>query len=659
MAFYFKGDQLFAKRADVPEKDIDTWTSFLMDLREPMEMPDFDHFSRFLTTSMGFTANLKQVAVYFDEHEIFKITKREAEPRAMTIDTRKMMLTTPQRMFTITGSDMRQIQLDSEKYTPPSLFTPFANFLTNKSKSSAENEKGLPVEKGSIFLRVVTGALKVSVSRDYEKEMERATKKKPPKTTKFQLVYTGKEELDASENRNQIFKDLIPFPHQGRVFIGFPTHQTTGCCCHMASRFIPTVERESIDFADRYISVWNKELLAAGGLLARMVYNDEMEQISRLYRELVGYDAEVDKTKVEGIDSAKLMLEKRAAHALHSFTFQHSTPSAIVSKIHEEQFFASCKVSLDIMTTHGIQPITVARTVPDNTSLTGHVITDLLDAFIKTIPTITPVIFQECKESITKFTSFNLLLPLGFNDVLKELDTRSLEQNEMVACMKWWIECNKDNSSIPKQTRAHVINNAAARTKFLDAAIMNCGEERGLLQLSRTQWFLNPKIIPLDMTIPDDTMPFSISKNFAATDLANYFGNMNVLTVLHWTQFIAQSKPELETSKEFAERILLVVSKQFMHTSIKTQSDIAEILKVKRCIPTRFGMKQPQDAYFPSVNLFDDLPVLDFSNKHISEAFLTALGVRKVKITFQISLYILLTILYICSMLSYKWYSIG
>ncbi|EPB82838.1 hypothetical protein HMPREF1544_10405 [Mucor circinelloides 1006PhL] len=630
MAFYFKGDQLFAKRADVPEKDIDPWTSFLMDLREPMEMPDFDHFSRFLTTSMGFTANLKQVAVYFDDHPIFKITKREAEPRSMTIDTRKMMLTTPQRMFTITGADMRQIQLDSEKYTPPSLFTPFANFLSSKPKSaSSENEKGLPVEKGSIFLRVVAGALKVSVSRDFEKEMERATKKKPPSTTKFQLVYTGKEELDASENGNQIFKDLIPFPHQGRVFIGFPTHQTTGCCCHMASRFIPTVERESIDFADRYISVWNKELLAAGGLLARMVYNDEMAQIARLYRELVGVDAEVDKTKAEGKDSAKIMLEKRAAHALHSFTFQHSTPSTIVSKLQEEQFFASCKVPLDVMTSHGIQPITVARSVPDYTNVRGNEVTKLLDGFVKTIPTITPVISEDCKESITKLTKFNLLVPLGFNDVLKELDTRSLKEKEMVCCLKWWFKCNKNDESIPKQTRDHVINNASARSKFLEAAIMNRGEEHGLLQLSHTRWFLNPKTIPLDMPLPHDTMPISVSAGLSQTELTSYLGNMSELTVLHWVQFIAQSKTELETSKDFAERVLIVASKSYLHSpSGKAQADLIHILKVKRCVPTRFGMKLPQDAYFPSVKLFDDLPIVDFS-KHINEAFLVALGVRK------------------------------
>lgn len=52
MAFYFKGDQLFAKRAEIKEEDVDIWTSFIMDLREPFEMPDLDEFSTFLTTSL-------------------------------------------------------------------------------------------------------------------------------------------------------------------------------------------------------------------------------------------------------------------------------------------------------------------------------------------------------------------------------------------------------------------------------------------------------------------------------------------------------------------------------------------------------------------------------------------------------------------------------
>lgn len=299
------------------------------------------------------------------------------ESKEMTVDSKKVNTSSPNGMFTITGAGMRDIQLSAEKYTPPSFI---ASILSGRKTETSES--GLPMEKANIFLRVVAGSLNVRVSPAFEREMERATKKKPPKTTTYQIVYTGRQELDASENNSSIFKDLVPFPQQGRVFIGFPTHQTTGCCSHMAARFIPTVERENIDFADRYISVWNKELLSIGGLLCRIIYNHELAQIDRLYRELIGYPDMVDKTETTPND-AKMMLEKQAAHALHSFTFQDSTPSNIVQKVQLERFFNSSKVPMQIMTSHGIQPITVARLLPDISSQ-QHV---LLNEFIKTIPT--------------------------------------------------------------------------------------------------------------------------------------------------------------------------------------------------------------------------------------------------------------------------------
>ncbi|KAL0090981.1 hypothetical protein F4703DRAFT_1790933 [Phycomyces blakesleeanus] len=628
MAFYFKGDQLFAKRADVPDTQVNEWTSFLMDLREPMEMPDLDDFAKFLTTSMGFTANLRQITVYFDQHKIFEITKKTAEPRAMVVDPQRLHTVTPKRMFSITGVDMRKLQLDAEKYTPPTMFTPFANLISlsnSKARDSSQNS-GLPVEKSSIFLSVITAALSVNVPRDFEKEMERATKKKPPKTTKFQLVYTGKDELDASENNNKIFKDLMPFPHQGRVFIGFPTHQTTGCCSHMAARFIPTVERESIDFADRYISVWNRELLAAGGLLSRLVYDDEMDQIARLYKELVGCTDIVDKSKHDdGIDSAKHMLENRASHALRAFTFHHSTPSPIVGKEHENRFLNSSKVSLQLMTSHGIQSITAARTLPED-SFISRSVTELLDAFVKTVPTLTSSFTRDCKEGLTKLTGFGLLQPLGMGDILKELNTRALNEDEMVACMKWWVECNKKNPSIPSAFIESL--DITVKNRFLDAAILNCNGER-LLTLSAAKWWVNPKIIPLDVKHPDTTLPFNITKNFVGPDLGSYFGDLKELPVLEWVRFIA-SKKELEESPVFAEQVLAISSRGYQHSSVSAQSGISSILQSKTCIPTKYGMKLPTEAYFTSVNLFDDLPIVNFkAPRTITDQFLTSLGVRK------------------------------
>ena len=47
-------------------------------------------------------------------------------------------------------------------------------------------------------------------------------------------------ELDNSSEDN-IFKDLLSYSGQGRIYIRFLTHQTTGCCSQFAARVIPTV----------------------------------------------------------------------------------------------------------------------------------------------------------------------------------------------------------------------------------------------------------------------------------------------------------------------------------------------------------------------------------------------------------------------------------
>lgn len=446
--------------------------------------------------------------MYLDQHMIFNIKKKMAEPYNIPVDNRKMYTATPQKMFTITGASMQQIQLDAEKYTPSSGIFQLATSLL--SRREIDTSSGLPMEKASIFLRVVTGSLDVAVSREYEREMERATKKKPPKTTTYQLVYTGREELDASgKSTSSVFERLLPFPHQGRIFIGFATHQTTGCCSHMAARFIPTVERESIDFADRYISIWNKELLAVGGLLCRIVYDNEMTQIERLYRELVGDHDLVDKTKETEADGPKHMLEKRAAHALRSFTFQPSTPNAIVGRVQEQLFFQSSKIPARIMTSHGIQPVTSARVLDGQ-----HMASNMVNPFVKTIPTIPDYIMTECKESMDKFKSFSLLRPLDLDDILKELDTRSLNETEMISCMKWWIDYSKATNYGHVHPRLE---------RFLNAAILDCDGKRFLPLASFTSW-INPKLIPLDMPAPETTIPFSVSKSFDPNLLQQFFG---------------------------------------------------------------------------------------------------------------------------------------
>jgi hypothetical protein len=100
-------------------------------------------------------------------------------------------------------------------------------------------------EEGSILFRIANGNLDVNVSKEFSAKMERITKKKPPNNTIIQMIFAEFDERNLSEDHNKnlspIFKDLISYPEQGKVYIGFPTNQTTGSCSHLAARVIPTV----------------------------------------------------------------------------------------------------------------------------------------------------------------------------------------------------------------------------------------------------------------------------------------------------------------------------------------------------------------------------------------------------------------------------------
>lgn len=124
--------------------------------------------------------------------------------------------------------------------------------------------------------------------------MLKILKKQPPKQTKVRILFqsynTTMKKVHQSVVLNSVFQDeqqedeeilqvsesdkiLSPFPNNGKVFIGFITHQTTGCGFHVAAQFLPTVERENIDFSDYYFKKWNGDLVFMGGSITRLYYN--------------------------------------------------------------------------------------------------------------------------------------------------------------------------------------------------------------------------------------------------------------------------------------------------------------------------------------------------------------------------------------------------
>ena len=168
--------------------------------------------------------------MYLNDTLVIQLSKKIKEPKLMKI-TSKFDTFSPQKIFRLTSVNVQAAQLSINRLLVPT------NMSVKQWCSSQIND--FQTEEKSIFLRIASGNLEVKVDNETSKEMERTTKKKPPKKTTIQMIYSVFGEYHS--NISPIFEDLIPYPGQGKIYIGFPTNQTTGCCSHAAAFVIPTV----------------------------------------------------------------------------------------------------------------------------------------------------------------------------------------------------------------------------------------------------------------------------------------------------------------------------------------------------------------------------------------------------------------------------------
>ncbi|KAG0267611.1 hypothetical protein BG011_002919 [Mortierella polycephala] len=586
MAFYWRNDQLYAKRAGIPEEEApkESWTTFLLDLREPIDMLNMDEFGPFLARSLGFTANLRDISVYLDHHRLLHISKKMREPRPMTLP-KTMHAVSPQKIFTLKSVDLQSVQLDATRME-----------VSRWTREVTTNTT-------TIFLRTASGNLDVKVAKKFAAEMERTTKKYPPSQTAIQILYVGHDEKQASANDKSIFKDLVPFPEQGRIFIGFPTHQTTGFSSHVAGRFIPTVERESLDFVDKCLQVWNHELLSMAGLLSRALYEDELSQVGNLYNEMILAHQKPDQADDEATATAREWFEKRALHALQAFQFHPSTPSPQVSHYIDAYFFRMSTLPLSILSSHGVKELDKVR-IPE----------PAITKFLTQLPTVPTSVYTGAQKFMDKLEKAGKIQKISFKDILLELESRTLTEAQMVAMLQWWMDFNSKYVVPESETKA-----------FFQLALVCSGD--AVKPLASLKWFVNPKVTPIDMPLPPNTLPYEITKTFTQPELFKISESWQELSLLEWTKYIVND-PLFEVSPPFSEKVLLVLSRGWGQLQESAQRAIVAMLAQKTCIPTKHGMKLPNESYFKTVTLFPDLPVMVFTKQPL-EKLLASMGARK------------------------------
>ncbi|CAI2188896.1 2664_t:CDS:2, partial [Funneliformis geosporum] len=576
MSFFWDEDQLKYIKTDDKEGN-EGWTTFEMVLRKPDKFPNVEEFTRFLAGSLVFMSNLQGVSVFFNNTLVINLSKKLSDISHIKI-TPEINTYSPNKMFQLTKLSIIDIPMDATSLLIPKESSEQQSLVTNYQETS-------------MLLKVANGKLTIMVTDEFSKEMNRIIKKDLPNDTIIDMMFT---EFDRNYDKpiSPIFKDLFPYPEQGRIYIGFSTYQTTGCCLNLSAHLVPSVERESIDLVNKTLKEYNEGILYLAGILCRILYENEMSKIKNLY-EMIGIDDD------ERLDKHK-QLENHSAHVLKIFTFNKSTPKISVSEIIEKQFFDCSKQKLPILSTCGILPINVVR-MPNSK----------MEGFIKTIPIVSKIVFEYCKSFFEKAMDIK---ELSFQDVLIELKNRHLSEIEITALLKWLISYRSENNITHEEF-----------AQFMEFATFLIEDE--IRHLNTIRYILDSNLMLPDTKVPDYVLPYNISKEFNDSEIIECFGWIN-LPLIHWARFIVDHH-DLESEPIFAEKVHTILASRLKTTSRDDKKIVKELFACKRCIPTTKGMKKPDEAYLETVDLFPDLPTIKFQNNFYFQDLMILLDINK------------------------------
>ncbi|KAL2177867.1 uncharacterized protein P884DRAFT_284485 [Thermothelomyces heterothallicus CBS 202.75] len=652
MAFYWKGNALFTRKVTLPPGEGSPDTTFVLDYRNTTTpLPNLLSVSQFLATSLTFVA-LQNIEFWIDDWKLLELHKKLSPSVNLSIP-RDLETRTKEGLMELVSADQTSVQIDAtfmsvigwkpqlaasatksnESYTELPSLKNFFSRLTSGSSYSSSRTKAAKEEKAIqdaiaedltakstsvIFLRVVSAQIATRISSSFAAELERATKKPPPKKTKISILTSSYDETVASEEASStqaskiadVFVSVLPSKKPGgRIFIGFPTTQTTGAGMHIsAPSVIPTVEREAIDLNARWVRSWNMEMLRAAGIVSRLAYTDEMSCLDKKLRNMC--EASGKKGAAISSDLVQKCIPE-ALHILKTYTFRDSTPSALVSQTIEEAFWVASKAfSADVFSSRGVLPAAKVRTSSDE-----------IAKFVGGIP----VVLKEMKDDpfILRLIDFGLIKEITVDDICQELNTQPLNKVQLNHFLQW-ITKGAYNGDIDPPSVQRLLDVAVA-------TITDSGDSGDIIALGTIKNYPNGRI-PASLPLPPTTLPIAFTANIPENKLQAL--GWEPLGVVPWLRFLIESAPRspdeqnLTKSAKFALQVLTVLSKNWDNLSSSSKASVVSAVQHITIMPTKAGLKKPADSFFPSVKLFDDLPTLEGCG-NLKEKFLTALGVRK------------------------------
>ncbi|KAK5098897.1 hypothetical protein LTS08_006275 [Lithohypha guttulata] len=640
MAFYWKTNALFTRRLKLPEGEGNTDTNFVLDYRDTTSViPSLISLSQFLASSLTFVG-IEKIELWIDQWNILTLTKKTSPSVDVPIP-KDIEPKTSEGFMKVTNVSKELAQIDGEwmpivafkssqpgatrsaaRDEAPSLRGFFSRLaggrqsedaiIPTKQKETEQTDLTQRV-KATIFLNVDTATIKTFTGVKFNEELERATKKPPPKTTKLAVLtapFVENDTLTNTTKHGDIFGTVLP-SRSGRIFIGFPTHQTTGLNAHIsAPSVIPTVERESIDLNAKYVRTWNMEMLRAAGIVCRIAWTAEMAELR------VRIQNQSNGAKKIRMDHVQPFLQEGIT-IFKNFTFRESTPSPKTGELLEDAFWRSGKkAAIDVLSSCGVLPTHQVRIAPKDLS------------FVEGVPVLPEKLMEEAKPFVNKLVDFGLVTEVTVSDIKQALEANALTSKQLTEFLDWLVK-NVAKEQLDSQTVATLLSITVANEETEE------GSNGRLLILGGIEYFHNPSRIPPNFPVPATVMPLKYTSSFSKQNLESL--GWQELQIVPWMRWlIAESKSrsmlredqDLTSSAAFSSQVFALISKQWESMSQSSKQSLVELLSAHTVVPTKLGMKKPGDAYFPNVKLFDDLPTITGFN-NVKDKVLNAFGVRK------------------------------
>ncbi|KAH7911608.1 hypothetical protein BJ138DRAFT_1150150 [Hygrophoropsis aurantiaca] len=671
MSIFYVEDELWSRRARNPFSS-DQETAIEMPLRQPTPCPNLFDLTRFLILSLTFMVNVRAATIYFDNRVISTTKKVCGKTEEIHIPPH-FVTSTPHKNMDINRVDVTEQEIQVEMmeqiyFVGSNNPCEYPAFTQDDSSDSNNSIFGEPISENTGVSTPLPSSLandRISCHTKYSiysahveitpcDEMRvrllKETRKNVPKSLRYDMVHFSKEDydrLDEEDKRNSNARNIFRGPqglsftphrdYDARIFIGQSTLQTTGIGGHMASRFIPTVERGAIDLSNGEVAKWNEELLYVGGFLARLVYETELNAVCSAWK------TDRNISQPTGPENPHFL---NGMYIMNCFTFRPSTPDAKVSSFLKSSFF-TCSTGnrFPIVSNAGVH-------------LTKDVRLPFADfaRFMKDTPLLPPDLFIEGKPlpkiSMQRDLPKSLRVqPLVFGDVLKQLESKVFQAEEMAACITWLIMKFRENLESDHERFIKARNKFMATARTLHP---NGSEE---LHLSTIKFFVHADglgsfISPI-VPLPPGTLPSFFTKGIRPELITLAFG-WKEMSAVDWLQHLAKNEfphaYNIRTNPQWTTHVLasltlahidsspfpfselpLSSSKSVWATlSSDARTEIRDILGDVPFIPTNQGIRIPKDAYFPTCDVFHDLPRIQlpyFEEEY--EEMLKELGVQK------------------------------